>query len=632
MNLKPWQSISIYLGALALVLTSMVFLSWSMVRLDGKETEARLFAIIEENVRLSLWRVDSEVSNLLAGESARPFADYTPGFNPAPGCRNTSKLSSLAGQIHEHVRLHFVLDGKNKIVSPEVPEGRALEEAKSKKRDLSIIKDARVSLGTLKKTLSVEAFRKEVDSRATHALKPVGERLKRTIIRRRKRKNKSGWLGKLGSSGSGPSTKKYYANKKKKRKIAEELSEQVQNIKNSLEFSARAQSVRQASSYATTNAPQQQYQEPAVQDQVTRKTVLSGIAMVQRVMVPVWVEGELFLVRKVKDRQGNEFIQACWLDWPELKRHLQTIIRGLLPEAHLEAIQTIEVSKEARLMASLPAMLHPGEIPIELPNLSLSVKLVLLVAWAAVLLGCFAAGVMVVMATSLSERRAAFVSAVTHELRTPLTTFRMYTEMLTEGMVPNPEKQQKYLITLKQEAIRLAHLVENVLSYARIERGREEAKMHPVEVSELLERSLERLGERSAQVGMALEAEVSSGPIVKVNAGAIEQILFNLVDNACKYAVKAEDQRIVLKSQTIGKWVEIEVRDFGPGVDKQDQKRMFAAFSKSAHRAANSAPGVGLGLALSRRLAQAMGGRLEYRGSSQGAVFVLKLPRLEETA
>ena len=73
---------------------------------------------------------------------------------------------------------------------------------------------------------------------------------------------------------------------------------------------------------------------------------------------------------------------------------------------------------------------------------------------------------------ALSERRGAFVSAVTHELRTPLTTFRMYAEMLAEGMVPSPEARQKYLETLRREADRLAHLVENVLQYARLERGR----------------------------------------------------------------------------------------------------------------------------------------------------------------
>ena len=75
-------------------------------------------------------------------------------------------------------------------------------------------------------------------------------------------------------------------------------------------------------------------------------------------------------------------------------------------------------------------------------------------------------------ALSLSERRGTFVSAVTHELRTPLTTFRLYTEMLDEGMVASGESQRNYMKTLRSEADRLGHLVENVLSFARLERGR----------------------------------------------------------------------------------------------------------------------------------------------------------------
>ncbi len=72
----------------------------------------------------------------------------------------------------------------------------------------------------------------------------------------------------------------------------------------------------------------------------------------------------------------------------------------------------------------------------------------------------------------LSERRRIFVSAVTHELRTPLTTFRLYTDMLADGMVSGEEKRRSYLERLRGEAQRLSHLVENVLFYARLESGR----------------------------------------------------------------------------------------------------------------------------------------------------------------
>ena len=147
----------------------------------------------------------------------------------------------------------------------------------------------------------------------------------------------------------------------------------------------------------------------------------------------------------------------------------------------------------------------------------------------------------------LSERRAAFVSAVTHELRTPLTTFRLYAEMLAEGMVPDSQRRQEYLLSLRREADRLAHLVENVLSYARLERGRRGAAVGPIALAELVDRAEQRLAAHAEQAGMTLVVEgreEAAGAVVLANPSAVEQVLLNLVDNACKYAATATDRRI----------------------------------------------------------------------------------------
>jgi signal transduction histidine kinase len=117
---------------------------------------------------------------------------------------------------------------------------------------------------------------------------------------------------------------------------------------------------------------------------------------------------------------------------------------------------------------------------------------------------------------------------------------------------------------------------------------------------------------------------------------AVEQILFNLVDNACKYASHGEDKRIHLEVSSAGRHgelVQFRVRDHGPGISRQGQRKLFQPFSKSVHEAASTAPGVGLGLALSRRLARDLGGSLtmENQTGSSGAVFVLQLPAVSET-
>jgi len=110
---------------------------------------------------------------------------------------------------------------------------------------------------------------------------------------------------------------------------------------------------------------------------------------------------------------------------------------------------------------------------------------------------------------------------------------------------------------------------------------------------------------------------------------AFERIMFNLVDNACKFAQGAEIREIRIDARQAGGQVRIGVRDHGPGVSADMARRMFKPFSKSAKDAAESAPGVGLGLALGRRLARKMGGELELDASTRdGARLVLSLSRV----
>ena len=99
------------------------------------------------------------------------------------------------------------------------------------------------------------------------------------------------------------------------------------------------------------------------------------------------------------------------------------------------------------------------------------------------------------------------------------------------------------------------------------------------------------------------------------------------MDNACKYGLDKENNRIHLETRLSGRHLAIRVRDNGPGVPREVEKQLFRPFSKSAKRAAHSAPGVGLGLALSRRLAREMGGDLTYdKSAKKGACFILTLP------
>jgi signal transduction histidine kinase len=346
-------------------------------------------------------------------------------------------------------------------------------------------------------------------------------------------------------------------------------------------------------------------------------------------MTPLWIDGRLLLARRIT-AAGHQYVQGCLLDWPAVKASLLQTIEDLLPGADLRPVEGSSGGDESRLLAALPVRLLPGPVAQSYDFAASPILLSLAVAWACVLVAAVAVAGLLWGVIRLSERRAAFVSAVTHELRTPLTTFRMYAEMLSEGMVPDPQQQQQYLQTLQTEAGRLTHLVENVLAYARLERGRRHAPSKPVALGDFLRGVEGRLAARAQQAGMTLVTEglrEHARVSIRANPSVVEQVLLNLVDNACKYASAAADKRVHLAVRMQGEAAEILVRDHGPGVSAAFRRRLFRSFSKSAQEAAQSAPGIGLGLALSRRLARDMGGNLCLDPAvADGACFVLSLP------
>jgi signal transduction histidine kinase len=307
-------------------------------------------------------------------------------------------------------------------------------------------------------------------------------------------------------------------------------------------------------------------------------------------------------------------------------------VKDLLPAASLEPLKGNAIDPQARMLAALPVHVVPSPNRTSLAGPALPILFALVLAWACMILATLAVAVLLRGALSLSERRGAFVSAVTHELRTPLTTFKMYSEMLAEGMVPEESKRREYLATLCSEANRLSHLVENVLAYARLERGSARSRVEQISLPDLIARVKPRLEQRAAQAGLTLAEDADHralATVVHVDVAAVEQILFNLVDNACKYAAPTATERIIHLEALPenGRFAMLRVRDHGQGITAEGARRLFKPFSKSAHEAAHTAPGVGLGLALCQRLSRSMGGDLRLvRSAGCGACFELCLP------
>ncbi|MGC4005328.1 MAG: HAMP domain-containing sensor histidine kinase [Pirellulales bacterium] len=301
----------------------------------------------------------------------------------------------------------------------------------------------------------------------------------------------------------------------------------------------------------------------------------------------------------------------------------------LLPNADLEPVSDTRL-EGPRVLASLPIRLVPGALPNADDASWSPLRWSLLFTWSSLGVAVLAAALLAHGTIALSERRAAFVSAVTHELRTPLTTFRMYSEMLSEDMVPDEETRRNYARTLHHEADRLSHMVENVLGYARLERGGDGGRRSTMTLEELANVALDCALGRATQAEFEPCVEVPgeiAGQSLHIDAGAVEQIVFNLVDNAAKYAATAEDRRLHIEFSDRGANLVLRVGDHGPGISAVDRANLFQPFRKSAARAAVSAPGVGLGLSLCRRMARAMGGELRRIDRPEGAWFELELPK-----
>jgi signal transduction histidine kinase len=648
---KPWQIWTAFGVCVSVILLSMLWLTWRAVALDQAEVDARHEADaargrseLQERIALALWRMDWTLAPLIAQEVTRPSYTYRP-FLTAPAskgepARREELASPLLTQASPFVLVHFEVAADGTWSSPQVPSeadnGYALAAGVSNE---AIHRSAQ-RLAELQANVTYD----QLVSHVPQTLLP------------------SGTWG-FGSSGPVPpsvnNANQWFddRNPSPYQQVAESPESQVSQV-----AQAPSQAGQQAA-WPVTNDAQSQGESPAQQQRamspvdrdqqewVQRNRGMQNLARSQQVQNwnnslflpemeaaqegasrPIWAGDRLLLARRIV-ANGEVRIQGCWLDWPAIQNLLRQEVSDLFPVIEFLPVRG---APAGHLLATLPAQLViPAAPPANVESRSATatvsaIRISLIIAWCCLVLGCVASAVMLRSVMVLSERRAAFVSAVTHELRSPLTTFRMYAEMLAEGMVRDEQQRRTYLETLRVEADRLSHLVDNVLQYARLERGRAGRRPVAIELERLMQQVTERLPQRAKQAGMILQESpppADSQHQVWTDPAAVEQILFNLVDNACKYAATANDRRVHLHWSLGNRVVQVRVSDHGPGISAAQSRKLFQPFSKTDQEAAQSAPGIGLGLALCQRLAQDVGGRLIHLPENgSGAVFLLELP------
>lgn len=229
----------------------------------------------------------------------------------------------------------------------------------------------------------------------------------------------------------------------------------------------------------------------------------------------------------------------------------------------------------------------------------------------------------------LARQKTDFVSNVSHELKTPLTSIRMFSELLTAGgdgaAAADPEKRGQYLRIIAGEAARLSRLIDNVLDFARLERGGKRYAMAPCDLGEVAAEVAASLRPAWEAGGRALGFEPPPGPVpVRGDRDALAQIALNLLSNAEKYGGAGP---IVLGVAAGNGRATLSVLDRGPGVPAGCEEKVFAQFFRATDSLASGIPGSGLGLTLARRIAHAHGGEVRYRPrSGGGSEFTLEVP------
>ena len=232
----------------------------------------------------------------------------------------------------------------------------------------------------------------------------------------------------------------------------------------------------------------------------------------------------------------------------------------------------------------------------------------------------------------LTVQQQDFVSAVSHELKTPLTSIRMYGELLREGWA-SEEKKRTYYDYIFHESERLSRLIANVLQLARMTRNELPVDRRPLSVAELTDGIRSKVSSQVERAGFELslscDDEIEQVSIL-VDADYFSQIVINLVDNAIKFSAAAEKKAIdVAWRRQRDETVQLTVRDYGPGVPRDQMKKIFRLFYRSQNELTRETVGTGIGLALVHQLAVAMGGKVDVVNHDPGAAFSVSFPAVE---
>ena len=227
-----------------------------------------------------------------------------------------------------------------------------------------------------------------------------------------------------------------------------------------------------------------------------------------------------------------------------------------------------------------------------------------------------------------AEQRVSFVNRVSHEMRTPLTNILLNTDLADQTIDTSPADASRRMKLVREESERLARLIANVLTFSRGEKNTTDLQQSPVGLEDVAHSTLAPFEASLRRRGITSTIKIEPGTTALADPDACTQILGNLISNVEKYAASGKTLEIAGGVSPEGVW--LSVNDDGPGIPSGAENRIFRAFERLGSRTDEGVTGTGLGLTISRDLAQKMGGDLTYERQENGSRFILRLPAAPE--
>jgi two-component system phosphate regulon sensor histidine kinase PhoR len=225
----------------------------------------------------------------------------------------------------------------------------------------------------------------------------------------------------------------------------------------------------------------------------------------------------------------------------------------------------------------------------------------------------------------LESTRQEFVANVSHELRTPLSLIKGFVETLLDGAKNDPELATRFLRTIEKHTDRLTYLIEDLLTISRLESGQIVMNLHQVDLREEAAQVVDDLQSRAVEKRMKLNNEVPADLHARADTDRLQQVFFNLVENAIKYG-KSDGVVSVGGRLDEDNKVELWVKDDGPGIPTEARERIFERFYRVDRARSRETGGTGLGLAIVKHIVQAHGGQVWVKSElGQGATFFFTL-------